>query len=67
MSLDFELARSSMVDNQVRPWDVLYPQVLDVLSSVKREDHVPARYRRLAFADPVLPLEHDQVMMKQVM
>ena len=66
MSLDFELARSSMVDNQVRPWDVLDPQVLDVLSSVKREDYVPARYRRLAFADLVLPLEHDQVMMKPV-
>lgn len=66
MSLDFELARSSMVGNQVRPWDVLDPQVLDVLSSVKREDFVPARYRRLAFADLSLPLEHGQVMMKPV-
>ena len=67
MSLDFEQARSSMVNQQVRPWDVLDPRVLDVLSSIKREDFVPARYRRMAFADMALQLEHAQVMMKPVL
>ena len=66
MSLDFEQARSYMVNQQVRPWDVLDPRVLDVLGSVRREDFVPARYRRMAFTDMALPLEHGQSMMKPV-
>ena len=40
------------------------PRVLDVLSAVRREDFVPARYRNLAFADTALPIGHDEVMMK---
>lgn len=66
MSLDFELARTSMVQQQVRPWDVLDPRVLDVLAAVKREDFVPPRYRRMAFADMALPLEHGEMTMKPV-
>ncbi len=66
MSLDFEQARSFMVNQQVRPWDVLDPRVLDVLGTVRREDFVPARYRRMAFADMALPLEHGEAMMKPV-
>ena len=61
-----ELARQNMIENQVRPWEVLDPRVLDVLSAVRREDFVPARYRNLAFADTALPLGHDEVMMKPV-
>lgn len=66
MSLDFDQARFLMVNQQVRTWDVLDPQVLDVLGVIKREDFVPPRYRRMAFADMALPLEHGQVMMKPV-
>lgn len=66
MSLDFEQARSFMVNQQVRPWDVLDPRVLDVLGNVRREDYVPARYRRMAFADMALPLEHGELMMRPV-
>lgn len=66
MSLDFELARTSMVQQQVRPGDVLDPRVLDVLGVIKREDFVPPRYRRMAFADMALPLEHGEVTMKPV-
>jgi protein-L-isoaspartate(D-aspartate) O-methyltransferase len=67
MPLDFEQARSFMVEQQVRPWDVLDPRVLATLSTVKREDFVPARHRKLAFADLALPLEHDEFMMKPVL
>ncbi|MCX7556036.1 protein-L-isoaspartate O-methyltransferase [Xanthomonadaceae bacterium JHOS43] len=66
MSLDFEQARSFMVNQQVRPWDVIDPRVLEALGSVRREDFVPARYRRMAFTDMALPLEHGETMMKPV-
>ena len=66
MSLDFEQARALMVQQQVRPWDVLDPRVLEVLGAVKREDFVPPRHRRMAFADLALPLEHGESMMKPV-
>ena len=45
MHTNAELARQNMIENQVRPWEVLDPRVLDVLSAVRREDFVPARYR----------------------
>ncbi len=66
MALDFAQARQTMVESQVRTWDVLDPRVLDTLSRVHREDFVPAAYRALAFADIDLPLGHDEVMMKPV-
>jgi protein-L-isoaspartate(D-aspartate) O-methyltransferase len=66
MSLDFERARFNMVEQQIRTWEVLDPRVLDVLRAVKREDFVPPRYRRMAFADIALPLEGGDVMMKPV-
>ena len=66
MPIDFQQARFAMVEQQVRPWDVLDPRVLEVLMSVHREDFVPPRHRKLAFADLPLPLEHGEVMMKPV-
>jgi protein-L-isoaspartate(D-aspartate) O-methyltransferase len=59
-----EAARQNMIENQVRPWEVLDPRVLDVLAAVRREDFVPARYRALAFADMALPIGHGEAMMK---
>ncbi|HEX6794593.1 MAG TPA: protein-L-isoaspartate O-methyltransferase [Casimicrobiaceae bacterium] len=53
---DYEQARFNMIEQQIRPWDVLDPRVLDLLSAVRREDFVPAAYRTLAFADLELPL-----------
>ncbi len=66
MDLDFAQARQTMVESQVRTWDVLDPRVLDTLSRVRREDFVPTAYRALAFADLDLPLDHGEVMMKPV-
>jgi protein-L-isoaspartate(D-aspartate) O-methyltransferase len=59
-----EQARFNMIVQQIRPWEVLDPQVLEVMSHVPREAFVPERYRKLAFADTNIPLGHDQVMMK---
>jgi protein-L-isoaspartate(D-aspartate) O-methyltransferase len=61
--IDIEQARFNMIEQQVRPWDVLDQRVLDVMSATPREDFVPERYRSLAFADTNIPLGHDQVMM----
>lgn len=66
MPIDFEQARFAMVEQQVRPWEVLDPRVLEVLSVVKRENFVPARHRKLAFADLALPMEHGEFMLKPV-
>lgn len=67
MPLDMEHARFAMVEQQIRPWEVLDPRVLDTLSAVKREEFVPARHRKLAFADLALPLEHGEFMFKPVL
>jgi protein-L-isoaspartate(D-aspartate) O-methyltransferase len=67
MSMNFEQARFAMVEQQVRPWDVLDPRVLDVLHILQREDFVDAEYRNLAYTDIALPLGHHEVMMKPVL
>jgi protein-L-isoaspartate(D-aspartate) O-methyltransferase len=51
-----ELARFNMIEQQIRPWDVLDAQVLELLASVRREDFVPAAHRALAFVDTQVPL-----------
>lgn len=61
---DLDKARFNMVEQQVRPWEVLDYRVLDVLRAVSRESFVPERYRRVAYADLQIPLPHDQVMME---
>jgi protein-L-isoaspartate(D-aspartate) O-methyltransferase len=63
VQIDIEQARFNMIEQQVRPWDVLDQRVLDVMSTTPREDFVPEKYRSLAFADINIPLGHDQVMM----
>ncbi len=57
--MDFERARYNMVEQQIRPWDVLDQDVLDLLIRVRREDFVPAAYRTMAFTDMELPLTVD--------
>jgi protein-L-isoaspartate(D-aspartate) O-methyltransferase len=62
--MNFEQARFNMVEQQIRPWEVLDSRVLSLLERIHREDFVPVRYRKLAFADLAIPLDHDQVMMR---
>src|SRR3954463_15755994 len=53
---DLERARFNMIEQQIRPWDVLDLDVLALLSKVKREDFVPAAHKALAFTDMMIPL-----------
>ncbi len=61
--MDFEQARFNMIEQQIRPWEVLDQRVLSLLSEVPREDFVPEEYRQLAFSDTEIPLPHGQLMM----
>lgn len=54
--MNFEQARFNMIEQQIRPWEVLDPDVLSLLSVVKREDFVSAEQKALAFADLELPI-----------
>lgn len=66
MSPDFsniEQARSKMIEQQIRPWNVLDPNVLELLSEIRREDFLPASHRHLAFVDMEVPLPEHQVML----
>jgi protein-L-isoaspartate(D-aspartate) O-methyltransferase len=60
--MDYEQARFNMVEQQVRTWDVLDQEILDLLFVVKREEFVPPAYRSLAFADLEIPLANGQRM-----
>lgn len=63
MGMDIEKARFNMIKQQIRPWEVLDPEVLDLLSVVKREDFVPAAYVQSAFTDIELPIGNGQTML----
>ena len=54
--MNLEQARFNMIEQQIRPWDVLDPGVLSLLARVRREDFVPAAHRTLAFVDTQVPL-----------
>lgn len=61
--MNFEQARSNMIEQQIKPWDVPNPIVLDLLAETHREDFMPDEYKRLALADIRIPLAHNQVTM----
>lgn len=54
--MNLEQARFNMIEQQIRPWDVLDTDVLHLLSVVKREDFVPLAHKALAFVDMEIPL-----------
>jgi protein-L-isoaspartate(D-aspartate) O-methyltransferase len=55
--MNFEQARFNMIEQQIRPWDVLDQAVLQLLATVKREDFVPLAYKQVAFTDMEIPLQ----------
>jgi protein-L-isoaspartate(D-aspartate) O-methyltransferase len=61
-AMDIERARFNMVEQQIRTWDVLDQDILDLLFTVRREEFVPAAYRMLAFADLEIPLGDGEKM-----
>ena len=60
--MDVEQARFNMVEQQIRPWEVLDPAVLDLLFTVRREEFVPSAYRALAFGDLEIPIGEGESM-----
>lgn len=63
VKMDMEQARFNMIEQQIRPWEVLDPEVLGLLAAVKREVFVPEALTSLAFADLELPIGHGQTML----
>jgi len=61
--MNLEQARFNMIEQQIRPWNVLDADVLELLSVVKREDFVPLAHKALAFMDMEIPLGQGQVML----
>jgi len=60
--MNFEQARFNMVEQQIRPWEVLDQDVLDLLYVVPREEFVPEAYRTLAFTDMEIPIGEGETM-----
>jgi protein-L-isoaspartate(D-aspartate) O-methyltransferase len=63
MASSFETARFNMVEQQIRPWEVLDPRVLSLMESLPREQFVPQSYRDLAYADIEIPIGQGEQMM----
>ena len=61
-----EIARFNMVEQQIRPAEVLDPRVLELVSEMPREDFVPEEYRNLAYSDIHIPIGHGQSMLKPI-
>lgn len=64
VTMNLEQARFNMVEQQVRPWEVLDQRVLSLMQSLSRNDFVPEQYRNLAFADTGIPLGHGEFMLE---
>jgi len=61
--MNIEQARFNMIEQQIRPWDVLDIDVLNVIENTPRELFVPQAHQKLAFSDLEIPLGNDQFMM----
>ncbi len=61
--MNFESARLHMIEQQIRPWCVTDPKVIELLHADRREDFVPEAYRALAFADVEIPLGHGATLL----
>lgn len=61
--MNVEQARFNMIEQQIRPWEVLDQGVLSLLAVVRREEFVPPAYRALAFIDTEVPLTEGQCML----
>jgi len=66
MPSHLDQCRYNMVEQQVRPWDVLDDKVLNTLESIPRDQYVPAKYLNLAYADTAIPLNDSQYMMHPI-
>ena len=61
--MNLEKARFNMIQQQIRPWEVLDQRVLDAMRALPRDEFVPEAYRKLAYADTRIPIGEGQLMM----
>ena len=61
--MDIEQARLNMIEQQIRPWEVLNQDILDLLNEIQREEFIPDSYANLSFADTRIPIGHEQTTM----
>lgn len=66
-SVNLDSAHYNMIEQQVRPWDVLDNAVLETLKQVPREEFVPQAYKKLAYADTAIPLGNGQFMLHPIL
>lgn len=65
--MNLEQTRFNMVEQQIRTWEVLDADVLELLYKIRREEFVPEAYRSMAFVDMEIPLGHGQFMLEPKM
>jgi len=61
--MNFEQARLNMVEQQIRPWEVLDQTVLETITAIPRDEFVPPTYRTLAYSDTAIPLGYGEEML----
>lgn len=61
--MELEQAKFNMIEQQIRPWDVLDQTVLETVAQISRDKFIDDQYKNLAYADTAIPLPHNQVMM----
>jgi len=64
--MNFNTARENMLLNQVRTWDYVSPDIIEIMRKLQREEFVPVEHRKLAFSDLEIPLDHNEMMMKPI-
>jgi len=64
--MNFNIARQNMLLNQIRTWDFISPDNINLMRKIQREEFVPVAHRKLAFSDFEIPMSHDQFMMKPI-
>ena len=65
--MNFNTARQNMLLNQVRTWDFISPDNINIMRKVQREEFVPVEHRKLAFSDIEIPMAHNELMMKPIL
>lgn len=63
LNLNFDVVRQTMIESQIRTWDVIDERVLELMARMPRQDYVPVAYRNIAYVDMNIPLGHGEVMM----
>jgi len=65
--MNFNTARENMLLNQIRTWDFISPENINIMRKLQREEFVPIAHRKLAFSDFEIPLAHSQRILKPIL